>query len=119
MKNMFHSVILKILILVVVSTALLANPVYASTGDIWKGSINLGSVTHVLLNMPSTFLDLLTNPSSYFYEINEKGYDINQADAVFKANPGASVSIIHAKIESELTGTPLVSSDSFWVISID
>ncbi|MDQ7093929.1 hypothetical protein REC12_10040 [Desulfosporosinus sp. PR] len=84
----------------------LVTPALASNGDLWKGSINMGNVTQLILN-PSMFLDLLAHMSSYSYEVNGNGYDILKSDALFKANSTASAATVQGMIESQLTGTPL------------
>ncbi|MDQ7093930.1 Ig-like domain-containing protein [Desulfosporosinus sp. PR] len=84
-------------------------PALASNGDIWKSSTDIGNVTQLILH-PSMFLDLLTNMSNYSYEVNGKGYDIAKTNALFIANPTASVVTVQGLIESQLTGIPLVTA---------
>ncbi|MDQ7095555.1 Ig-like domain-containing protein, partial [Desulfosporosinus sp. PR] len=102
MKNKFIVGMSKVAIATVLSTAMAATPVLASTGDLWKGSSDIGSVTQLILH-PNTFLDLLAHMSSYSYEVNGKGYDVAQSDALFKANPTASAADVQAMIEAQLT----------------
>ncbi|MDQ7093931.1 hypothetical protein REC12_10050 [Desulfosporosinus sp. PR] len=86
-------------------------PVLASTGDIWKGSIDIGNVTQLLLH-PDIFLDMLAHMSNYSYEVNGKGYDIAQANELFKAHPRDNVSIVANMIETQLIGAPLTGNTS-------
>ena len=118
MKKRIYAGITKVGVLTVLATALMAAPVYAANGDLWKGTTNIGSVGYVLISSPSTFLDLVINSTNYSYEVDGKGYNILAANDLFNANPKASISYVQALIKSKLTGTPLASED-FSVISID
>lgn len=106
------SIIYKLLFTLALTSLLFTTfsmPAFASDGDIWKGSTDIGNVSQFILH-PGMFLDLLTNMSNYSYEVNGKGYDIAKTNALFLANPTASVATVQGLIESELTGIPLVTT---------
>ncbi|MDQ7093935.1 leucine-rich repeat domain-containing protein [Desulfosporosinus sp. PR] len=88
-----------------------STPVLASTGDIWNGSTNIGNVIQLILH-PSIFLDLITHTDNYSYEVNGKGYNIEQVDALFKKNPTASATTVQGLIETQLTGTPITGASN-------
>lgn len=91
----------------------LPTPAVAATGDLWKGSTKIGSVAQLILH-PSTFLDLLTNMNSYSYEVNGKGYNVSKVNDMFNKNPKSSITDIQNMVESQLTGTPLNSSEALF-----
>lgn len=101
---------LKVLTISVLIITMSSTPVLASNGDLWKGTSRIGSVAQIMLTKPSTFLDLLANPSNYLYEVNSKGYSILDADSKFKAYPTATLSEVQSKIENELVGSTLSST---------
>lgn len=114
MKRILFTRSKKILTTFIIGTTLLTSvptTALASSGDIWKGSTKIGSIAQLILH-PSAFLDLISHMSNYSYEVNGKGYDVAKVNDIFNKNPKASLSDVHGMIESQLTGTPLSSSNN-------
>ena len=107
MKKEIYAKMTKAAVLSVFAAAMIAAPAFAADGDLWNGTQNIGSVSHVKKSMPSTFLDIVNHPEKYSYEVNGKGYSILAANGIFETNPNASLSDIQVKMQSDLTGTPL------------
>ncbi|MDQ7095016.1 hypothetical protein REC12_15575 [Desulfosporosinus sp. PR] len=103
MKKLLFTKSKILLTTIIIGTLFVAvpTPALASTGDIWKGSTDIGTVTQLLLK-PDIYLDMLEHMSNYCYEVNGKGYDIAQANDIFVKHPEASISEVQSMIESQL-----------------
>ncbi|SHN79516.1 Ig-like domain-containing protein [Desulfitobacterium chlororespirans] len=106
----------KIVTASLVAFTMTASPVFAATGDLWKGTTNKGSVAQMILGGSAGRLDFATNIGQYTYEVDGVGYAVGEVDTMFKANPTLSPAEVQAKVKAELTGTPV--SDELVVESV-
>ncbi|MEA5024016.1 MAG: SwmB domain-containing protein [Desulfitobacterium hafniense] len=99
-----------------VAFTMTTSPVFAATGDLWKGTTNKGSVAQMILGGSAGRLDFAANMGQYTYEVDGVGYAVGEVDTMFKANPTLSTAEVQAKVKAELTGTPV--SDELVVESV-
>lgn len=99
-----------------VAFTMTTSPVFAATGDLWKGTTNKGSVAQMILGGSAGRLDFATSMDQYTYEVDGVGYAVGEVDTMFKANPTLSTAEVQAKVKAELTGTPV--SDELVVESV-
>ncbi|MBU3190324.1 hypothetical protein K9O30_01660 [Clostridium bowmanii] len=85
-----------------IMAASVSSSVYAADGDLYKGNTNLGGIGHVLLTSKSTIFDMITKLDTYGYEVTGNIYDAAKVNAIFEANPTASLATIQASVKADL-----------------